>query len=358
MSGSGMTDDRDPRAQLADGCRWHAAGCKVLGSPLYAEVFQRMAADVEAGGPSWDLLADHATAGLRAAYPLRVTGGAHRLALTGNAPELARHFPSTGGDADAHGAWTALCALMADPPPELLDALTRPPQTNEVGRSASLIGGFLLVARETGQPVRALEIGSSAGLNLRFDRYRYEQGDEGYGPADAGVRFRGEWPAGVPPFDAPLQVVARRGCDVDPIDPCTDEGRLTLLSYVWPDQEERFARMAAALDIAAEVPATVDRADAADWLDQRLAEPADGTTTVVFHSIMWQYLLAEKAAEVTQVIEDAGGRATGDAPLAWLRLEPFDHMQFPEVRLTRWPGGDTRTLARGSFHLGPVEWLV
>jgi hypothetical protein len=352
-------DDReDPRARMAGNCRRQALGAEVLGSPLYAEILRRMAVDVQAGGPTWALLADHAAAGLDAAYPLRVLGGAHRLALTGGAVDLARHLPSTGGDGDVDGTWDALRALMQAAPPEMLDALTRPPQTNEVGRSASLIGGFLVVATETQRPVRALEIGSSAGLNLRFDRYRYEQDDRGFGPPDARVRFAGLWADGRPPFDAPLEVVSRRGCDVDPIDASTDDGRLTLLSYVWPDQRERFERMAGALDIAAEVPATVDRADAARWLEERLAEPADGTTTVVFHSIMWQYLPAEKAAEVTQVIEDAGGRATGDAPVAWLRLEPFDHMKFPELRLRVWPGGEERKLAIGSFHAGPVEWLV
>ena len=205
-------------------------------------------------------------------------------------PELARHLPSTGGDGDPDGVWAALCDLLEAPPLPLLDVLTRPPQTNEVARSASLIGGFLVVANETHRPLHVLEIGASAGLNLRFDRFRYEQGEEGYGPADSAVRFAGLWEDGQPPFDAPLEVSERRGCDLDPVDATTADGRLTLLSYVWPDQLERFARTAAAIDIAARVPAVVDRADATAWLTDRLLEPADGTTTVVFHSVMWQYL--------------------------------------------------------------------
>jgi len=347
----------EPRAQLVETFRRQAVGADVLGSALYGELLRRMAGDVEAGGPTWDLLADHATASLGAAYPLRVLGGAHRLALTGGAPDLAAHLPSTGGDGDADGAWAALGALMAAHPPEILDALTRPPQTNEVGRSASLVGGLLVVAAETGLPVRALEIGSSAGLNLRFDRYRYEQGDRGFGPRDSTVRFTGLWADGQPPFEAPLEVAERRGCDLDPIDATTDEGRLTLLSYVWPDQRERFERMAAALEIAAEVPAVVDRADAVEWLTRHLADPAPGRVTVVFHSIMWQYLPDETQATATRIIAAAGARASAAAPLAWLRLEPFDHMKFPELRLTTWPGGAERILANCSFHTGPVEWL-
>jgi hypothetical protein len=40
----------------------------------------------------------------------------------------------------------------------------------------------------------------------------------------------------------------REGCDLEPVDPTTDEGRLTLLSYVWPDQAARLARFSARQD--------------------------------------------------------------------------------------------------------------
>jgi len=48
-------------------------------------------------------------------------------------------------------------------------------QTNEVGRSAMLLPGFLTLARETRLPVEIAEIGASAGLNLYFDRCHYRQ---------------------------------------------------------------------------------------------------------------------------------------------------------------------------------------
>jgi len=347
----------DQRAKLAETFRRQALGCETLGSPLYAELCRRLAVDAETGGPAWALLADHADASLGAAYPLRLLGGAHRLALAGDANTLARHLPSTGGDGDTDGAWAALHELIVAPPLPVLDALTRPPQTNEVARSASLIGGFLVVAQELRRPLRVLEIGASAGLNLRFDRYRYEQGDAGYGPPASPVRFAGLWEDGQPPFDAPLEVSQRRGCDLDPVDATTLDGRLTLLSYVWPDQRERLERMAAALDLATGVPAPVDRADATEWLVEHLRDLAEGVATVVFHSVMWQYLTDATRDAVRQLIENAGARTTTDAPLAWLRLEPLDSLKFPELRLTVWPGGQEWLLANCSFHLGPVEWL-
>jgi hypothetical protein len=351
----------DARATLAETFRWFSGACEGLGSALWADINERLAVDVERDGPTWALLAEHAEDPTDAAYPLRVLGGAHRLALGGEAPALAAHLPSTGGDGDADGTWAALLGLLETPPAGLVDALSRPPQTNEVGRAASMIGGFLVVAAETRRPLRVLEIGSSAGLNLRFDRFRYEQGTDGFGPPASSVRFADLWADRQPPFDAPLEVVARGGCDLDPVDPTTDDGRLTLLSYVWPDQEERFERTAGAIDIARQVPVTLDREDAEVWLERRLREPTPATTTVVFHSVMWQYLDDATRAGIVGTLERAGAAATTDSPLAWLRLEPADDFSCAELRLRTWPeeaDGQERLLARCSFHLGPVEWLA
>ena len=92
--------------------------------------------------------------------------------------------------------------------------IARPLQTNEVGRCAALLPGFAAVARATGLPLRVLELGASAGLNLNWDRYRYERAAAAFGPADSPVRLP---LAGSPP--PALRVVARRGCDAAPLDP-------------------------------------------------------------------------------------------------------------------------------------------
>ena len=52
--------------------------------------------------------------------------------------------------------------------------LDGPPQTNEVARSNAILGGCLFIAGKTGTPLELFEIGSSAGLNLSFDRYGYD----------------------------------------------------------------------------------------------------------------------------------------------------------------------------------------
>lgn len=343
---------------LVDVARIYQFACDSMGSPFYGALLERMAADVADDGPIGQFLHDRLDSTYEEAVPLRFLGGIHRLVLAGQVPELAARFPSVGGDGDAGRAWPVVLEVLDEHHDAVRDALTRPPQTNEVGRSAALVGGFLVVARDTQLPLRVLEIGSSAGLNLRFDRYWYQSDGVTYGDPASPVRFTGLWDDGVPPFDTPMTIAERRGCDRDPIDAGTEGGRLTLLSYVWPGQTARFDILRAALDVARDVPVTIDRADIPDWLAGRLREPAVGRATVVFHSITWQYLTEDERTTAEAEIAGAGGRAASDAPLAWLRLEPSADLSHAELRLTAWPGGVDTLLARCHYHLGPVHWLA
>lgn len=342
---------------LAGNLRLQAVGCRHMGSPFYADLLELMADDLQAGGPVRTLLEPHAAEPFDAAYPIRLLGGVHRMVLSGAAPALAAHFPTTGGDGDVDATWPEYRAVLAARPEMLLDTLERPPQTNEVGRSASLAGGLAVVARKTRLPLRLLEIGTSAGLNLRLDHYWYEQDGVGWGDRGSAVRFVDLWSPARPPFDAGAVIATRRGCDRDPIDAARAEASLTLLSYVWPGQDARFDVLRDALEIAAEFPIEVDRADANEWLPAQLSEPHPGRATVVMHSVFWQYLPTESRESIVATFHTAGARATDDSPLAWLRLEPSAKGTSLELRLTTWPGGDEVVLAKAGFHAGPVKWL-
>ncbi len=274
-------------------------------------------------------------------------GAVHRLVLAGDAPELAAHYPSAGGRPG--DAWPAFLDVLRERREELRELVNHPVQTNEPARCAALLGGFLEVARSTGLPLRLLEVGASAGLNLRFDGYRYELGDERWGAPDSPVVIRARL-SGRPPLDTPMQIASRAGCDLRPLDPLSDEGRLTLAAYVWPDQLDRHERLRATLEVAEEIDASVERAGAADWIEARLAEEAPGVATVVFHSIVMQYLPATERERFESALEAAPG------VVAWLRMEPADP-NLTKVRLTLWPGSEDRLLARAGYHGDPVEWL-
>ena len=122
-------------------------------------------------GPCWRVLESHENDGRSSALALRFLGAVHRLVLEGRAPELARYYPSMNGLLPANEAWPAFREAVEKRKLELRDLVNHPVQTNEVGRSCALMGGFLLAARGTRLPLRLLEIGARAGLNLRWDQY-------------------------------------------------------------------------------------------------------------------------------------------------------------------------------------------
>ncbi len=225
-------------------------------------------------------------------------------------------------------------------------------QTNEVGRCAALLPGFLAVAEQTGLPLRVLEVGASAGLILGWDSYRYEAEGFSWGPPASPLRIEFELGGGPIP-GAGAEVAERAGCDAAPVDPASEEGRLTLLSYVWPDQGARIDRLRAALDLAAARPPAVERAAAIEWTEARLAEPVPGLATVLYHSVVMQYLSEAERRAFATAVAAAGARASAEAPLAWLRMEPDG--ERAAIRIATWPGGEDRLLARAGYHGTPVE---
>jgi hypothetical protein len=346
-------DHSDAQATIARRLRFQAPACTYLGSTLYAELLEHAAADVERGGPTWRLLEGHESDPGFSALALRLMGAVHRLVLEGRVPELGAHYPSVGGVPE--DPWPHFRAALEHHREELRELVLRPVQTNEVRRCAALLPAFLLIAAETERPLHLLELGASAGLNLRFDRFHYLAGRQRWGPPDSPVELRCEFEGRRPSLAGSARVLERRGCDPDPIDALSEEGRLTLLSYVWADQTDRIRLLEGALKAARRAPAHVERASAVDWAPEQLRDPIPDVATVVYHSIVMQYLSPPDRELVVRALEGAGERASREHPLAWLRMEPAGLRA--ELRLTLWPGGSERRLARVGYHGHPVRWL-
>ncbi|MEM7024642.1 MAG: DUF2332 domain-containing protein [Pseudomonadota bacterium] len=337
--------------------RNQAEHCGRLGSPFTAMLVEtaaeRLSERSEVGratlGWPGDPKAD--------ALALRFAGSLHALVLSGEAPDLAEVYPGTGATKDPDLLWSRVEQVFDHHRSRLLGMLESPPQTNEVARSAVLVGGLLTIASQTGRPLALHEIGASAGLNLHWDAYRYRLGDSSWGPEDAPLRLTPEW-RGPPPSLATVVVGARRGCDQSPIDPGAAADRLRLRAYIWADQRARLERLEAALDHAARCDARVERADAADWVEAQLADPPRGMTTVLYHSIMWQYLPRESQQRITSALRNAGSAASEDRPLAWLRMEPSPEGGHADLTLTTWPGETTELLAHADYHGRWINWLA
>lgn len=328
-----------------------ARACQVVGSPLYAYLLTTAAQDVLGAGPLAELLLPRVRPGRGDAAGLRLMAAVHRLVLTRRATELAAHYPSVGGAPDLASVGRVFLATVADHLDTLAADVERPCQTNEVGRAAGLLVGLLDVTARTGLPLALREVGAAAGLNLRMDAWRYElPGGLVVGDPDGEVVLTGRWRTPPPHAHAGFRVVDRRGCDLAPIDPTSREGRLALAAAVWADQPERFDRLNAALRTAGRIPATVDTATASSWVrDHVRSSPA--RATVLYHSVVEEYLPAQELAAFHAAVEDAGAQATEHAPVAWLRMEPSSQLRQHAVSLRVWPHApEVRYLATTGAH--------
>ncbi len=297
---------------------------------------------------------------LAAAVSLRWLGGLHHLALLGREP-WASLWPPAAALADAP-LREAIAHAWHTERAHLLAALSRPPQTNEVLRSAALLPGLLHVAAVLRRPLHLAEIGASAGLNLWCDHYRHAPSNGGWAWGDkaAALALRAEWRGEAPPVDAPLHIVRRAGCDATPVDLAQpgEDGRLA--SFIWADQAERLARLRAAVAVVRPQLATggaVQARRAGDFVREQLATRRPGEAFVLMHSVVWQYIAADEQAAITAQMQAAGAAATAHTPLAWLRFEPPRPDLRVTLRCTTWPGGDDRLLAEAHPHGAWVQWL-
>jgi hypothetical protein len=346
---------------IGDSFRARAAGLERDGrSRLYVELMRAAGDDADAGGIVATIFAgDPLTPG--SMPELRLLAALHHVVLSGGAPELARYFPSAGGDEPPADAWPAARRTLVEQADVIAELARRTVQTNEPGRCVSLYGGLLWLTERHGLAIRLLEIGASAGLNLNADRFRYVVAGAPLGDPDSPLEFTEPW-NGAPVPDpaataARLQVAERAGCDRSPLDATTHEGRLTLQSYIWPDEPERIARIGRAAAVAARHRVEVQRRSAGAWLLERLGEARPAMLTVIWQSVVDQYLDAGERDTIRSAFASAAG-----GPFAWLTLEPpsgGEDRRF-ELRCRERPedngSGAARLLAHAGYHGPPVEW--
>lgn len=350
-----------PTQRTARLLRQQAEGCARMGSPLYDVLLRQAADDLLEGGPTLRVLDGHLDDPGPSALALRMMGGVHALVLSGQAADLARFYPSASPSGEVaggpHDAWPAFAAVLDEHRDEIRRWLLGPPQTNEVGRGAALVGGIRHIAAAAQLPVRLVEVGASGGLNLHADRFRIDGKVASYGDPSSPVQLGAAW-LGVAPPDTAIEVVERYGGDVDPIDVTLEAGRLLLTAYVWADQLPRLQRLRGAFALAATHPVDVRQESAERTLER--TSLVDGTWTVVWHSVFRQYLSNEDRDALAARIEALGADATSRRRFAHLTLEPGRRTAGAEyeflVTLRTWPGGEERILAAASGHGIPTTW--
>ncbi|MEQ1782624.1 MAG: DUF2332 domain-containing protein [Hyphomonadaceae bacterium] len=294
--------------------------CGEFGSPFTQQLLARAADDIEAGGIVAKLTANWPGHPRADAVSLRVAGALHAAALTGRDAMLAVEYPHAKASWSMDRVWPLADDFLKREEDWVRAFMRSPPQTNETARSTGLACGFMWLADRMSQPFHMLELGASAGLNLNWDRFAYAHAP--WGRAAVIEPFMPTQVEGAPPVWRDIAIASRAACDQNPLDPANADDRLRLRAYVWADQGARLERLNAAMELARETGVKVQKADAAAWVRERLAGDLPVGTTVVYHSVFFQYPPIEVRAAIAAGIEEAGARTREDRRLAWVRFEP------------------------------------
>lgn len=319
-------------------------------SPLYARLTIGVAGDEE-------LLALAAHAQARP-VPNLLFGAIHYLLLGGINHPLAAYYPSLSAvplDAchDPFPLFRDFCLHHAEAIAALL--ATRRVQTNEVRRCACLLPTFHLVAqRGGGRPLALVEIGTSAGLNLLWDKYYFDYGKQSAGDPASSVRLycalHGE--ARLPLSETTPEIAYRMGLDLNPIDVYNKAETLWLRALIWPEQRDRAAYLQEAITVAQANPLPVRAGDAVALLPEVLSQIPPQTTLCLYHSFVLNQF-SHAARECFQQLLDqyAATRDFFVASIEW--QEPA-----PPLVLTSYTRGirSTQTLATCDAHGGWLSW--
>lgn len=340
-----MSDLRADFERLAE---WAATS-----SPLY-ESLCRIAAD----DPALRELA--ATAPADRNRPAVFLAAVHYLLLRGVDHPLAEYYSSVVADprdpdADLGPALRDFCETHAGDLRSLL--ATRRTQTNSVRRSAVLYPAFARVDAETDGPLALVELGPSAGLNLCFDRYRYDYDGRAVGAPDSPVTIRTAVRGGRdPPLpDRPPSVRSRVGIDLRPMDLTDGDDRAWLRALIWPEHADRRRALADAIEAVREDPPRIVEGDLVEDLPAVLDGIPTDVPVCVYSTLVLYQVSADTRARLGSLLREWAA----ERPLHWLAsgdiADPDDGIR---MEWTRAVDGAVRTdlLATYEQHGRWIEW--
>jgi len=346
---------------LVEQFEWYADWASDV-SPLYHRLAQ-----ATAGEPELLDIAAETPAGQPG--PNSMFAAVHSLLLAGADHSLARFYPTCGGeridelDADPVPEFRAFCRARERRLREVV--ATRRVQTNAVGRSALLVPAFEHVARSVGTRSLALiEVGSSAGRNLFWDRYGYafdhelREAVETVGDPDADVRIdaavRGD---GDPPLPTDVPSVPyRAGVDLNPLDVTDPADARWLRALIPPEQRDRHRRLDAAIEAAGEDRPRVIEGDAVEALPELVADAPDAPLVVFSTYVLYQF-----DDDTLAALRETLTKCSRKRPVYWLSNDPDGPDGPAYYRLVAFEDGEEverERLAEFEAHGDWLRWLA
>ncbi|MGN7453453.1 DUF2332 domain-containing protein [Paenibacillus pasadenensis] len=319
-------------------------------SKLYEHLSRRVAEDSE-------LLRLAARSRPGQPAPNLLLGAVHFLLLQGTKEPLADFYPTLSkmprAAEEAFPSFREFCSRRESELVPLLE--TKRVQTNEVLRCAYLYPSFCRIYRMAGKPLALIEIGTSAGLQLAWDRYRYVYpGGNAYGSKRSDLELASEIRGGKAPFllEESPPVSTRIGLDLKVVDLEDAEESLWLKALIWPEQADRLKRFEQAAARRKEVPMRLMEGDGISMLAEAARSVEPKSALCIFHTHVANQIPPEGIQRLIDEVRAIG--RTRDV------YHLYNNIRDPDLHLEAFINGrwQHETLARTDGHGRWFEWLV
>lgn len=232
-------------------------------------------------------LSSHASHGQP--VPNLLFASVHYLLLSGSQHELQEFYPSITRDPRPfEGSFLPFKDFCLHHREEIINLLqTRLVQTNEIRRCTYLYPSFCYIYGKVKKPLSLIEIGTSAGLQLLWDRYSYSYGTEDtYGDPDSSVHLTAQMRNGNVPGlsqNSP-QVAWRMGIDLHVIDLSNKNDYLWLKSLIWSEHKERLELFERAVQLFNAHPVDLVEGDGVSLLPDVIEQVPTDSILCIFHT--------------------------------------------------------------------------
>ncbi|MCM3736797.1 DUF2332 domain-containing protein [Bacillus cytotoxicus] len=245
--------------------------------------------------------------------PNLLLGAVHYLLLKGEEHVLKEYYPSiTNNPREIEDSFVYFKDFCQVYKAEIISLLkSKLVQTNEVRRCAYLYPIFCYIYSVAKKPLSFIEIGTSAGLQLLWDKYSYSYGtNEVFGDRNSDVHITSEIKGdGAPPFLLTSPPVASKvGLDLHISDLNNFEDYLWLKALIWPEHEERLALFDKASTCFIENPVKLVEGDGVALLTEVAENLPEDTAICIFHTHVANQIPEESKYELIEKIKTIGSK--------------------------------------------------
>jgi hypothetical protein len=245
--------------------------------------------------------------------PNLLLGSVHYLLLRGKDHKLKYFYPSIVEEPqNTEEVYPYFRNFCMENKEEIISLLkNRLVQTNEVRRCSYLYPVFNYIYETVKKPLALIEIGTSAGLQLLWDKYSYSYGtNEIFGNTQSNVTITSEVRGNYSPavYMGSPPVAVRIGVDLNIIDLANEDEYLWLQALIWPEHEDRREMLSSAAEYVKRSSVTLIEGDGTELLMELEKNISEEYAICVFHTHVANQMSQESKATLLRDVELIGAK--------------------------------------------------